>query len=324
MKKLTRREMLRHSGMAILAGGLMGITPSCSSKDRSGQSSLKTGPKKRPFRISLNSSTIRGFNLPVEEQIDLTVEAGFDGIELWVSDVENYIKQGGTPEALAERMRSAGLTLENMIAFSTWISDDPSRREEGKRRTRESMELTARLGGKYIAAPAQGIRVIEREKLPEYAERFRQILEIGDETGVMPILELWGGGALNQLSDTAAITIGTGHPKATMLLDFYHLYRGGNSFDSLRQLNAAMLPVFHINDYPAEPVRTELNDADRIFPGDGICPFTEVIPMLYQSGFRGGFSVELFNQNYWDTMDAKTVLRTSYEKTVQVIDQCRL
>lgn len=316
-KKISRREMLRNSGLALLGSGFLGLC-SCvpAATDKVKNASQK---KERPFRISLNTSTIQGYKLGVEEQIDRCIETGFDGIELWVRDVENYIRHGGSPETLAERMKKGNLLLENMIGFSNWISDDELLRVEALNVMRRDMELTARLGGKFIAAPVQGIHSIEKEKLPLYAERYRKILEIGDETGITPILELWGAGALNQLSDAVAITIGTAHPKASMLLDFYHLYRGGNSFESLRQVNGSILPVFHINDYPSQPPRNELKDSDRIFPGDGICPFREVLPILYESGFRGGLSVELFNRGYWETMDVKTVLRNSYDKTYNVI-----
>ena len=58
----------------------------------------------------------------------------------------------------------------------------------------------------------------------------------------------------------------------------------------------------------------------KMFPGDGICPFNKVLPLLYDSGFRGGLSVELFNKGYWETMDVKEVLRKSFEKTTQVIN----
>ena len=93
-----------------------------------------------------------------------------------------------------------------------------------------------------------------------------------------------------------------------------------NSFDSLRLINGKILPVFHINDYPELPPRSELRDSDRVFPGDGICPFNKVLPLLYDSGFRGGLSVELFNKGYWETMDVKEVLKKSFEKTTQVIN----
>ena len=36
--------------------------------------------------------------------------------------------------------------------------------------------------------------------------------------GVTPILELWGAGVLNQLSDTMAIAIASGHSRASVLL----------------------------------------------------------------------------------------------------------
>src|SRR5690606_12861783 len=173
-----------------------------------------------------------------------------------------------------------------MISFSTWMADGPTQRKEGVQKMRQDMELTARLGGAYIAAPVLGVSVIEKNKLPAYSERYRTILDEGERTGVIPILELWGAGALNQLSDTIAITTGAAHPQASMLLDFYHLYRGGNSFDSLWQINGGILPVFHINDYPASIPRQDLKDADRVFPGDGACPFETILPILDQTGFR--------------------------------------
>lgn len=313
---MTRREMLRNSGITLAAGGLTGMMPFSSIGK---QTAHALDPNTSPCRVSLNTSTIRGYQLPVEKQIDLCAEAGFDGIELWVSDVEAYIKQGGTAEALGRQINQHGLVLENMISFSTWIADDPVQRAAGVRKMHQDMELTARLGGLYIAAPVQGVSAIVKQKLPEYSDRYRAILEEGVQTGVTPILELWGSGALNQLSDTASITIGAAHPSASMLLDFYHLYRGGNSFDSLRLINGSVLPVFHINDYPESIPREALEDADRVFPGDGFCPFDEILPILYETGFRGAFSIELFNQSYWESMDVVTLLKKSYEKTAATL-----
>lgn len=319
-EKISRRDMLRNSGMALLGGAMSGLA-SCVPGKEEKKGRVDVPLKKRPFRISLNVSTISGYKLPVDRQIELCREVGFEGIELWTRDVEAWVAQGGTYSDVGRRLRDSGLLLENMIGFAPWFADDPRQREDGLIQMRHDMEMTAVLGGKYIAAPAQGVTTFDRGKLPEYADRYRAILEIGDEVGVTPILELWGAGVLSQLSDTMAIAMATGHPKASLLLDFYHLYRGGNRFDSLRLLNGRALPVFHINDYPELPPRTELRDSDRIFPGDGICPFDSVLPLLSDIGFQGGLSVELFNKRYWETMDVKEVLRASYEKTAQVIDR---
>ncbi len=316
---ISRRQMLRALGFPFVGGSLAGIS-SCNSKKTAPVDVISPGAGMRPFRISLNTSTISGYKLPVPEQIALCGEAGFDGIELWIRDIVAYLDQGGDYETLSRLLKDNELILENMISFSTWIADNKDKREEGIEGMRKDMETTARLGGRFIAATVQGLSSIDRDKLPDYAERYRTILEMGDEMGVTPLLELWGAGVLNSLPETVYITLATGHSKAVPLLDFYHLYRGGNPFESLSLINGSRLPVFHINDYPAQPPRKELKDSDRVFPGDGICPFANVLPSLYQSGFRGALSVELFNKGYWETMSAREVLKTSYDKTATIID----
>ncbi len=274
-----------------------------------------------PMRISLNTSTLLHYKIPVDEQIAMVAEAGFTGIELWMSDIKTYLENGGKAEDLKDKLQSHQLTLENIIGFSKWCSDDEEERKKAVDHLREEMLITAALGGEFIAAPVQGISVLDRTKYDAYADRYNAILKLGDETGVTPLIELWGMGALHKVADCAQIVIATGHPKAAMLLDFYHVHRGGNDWDTINILNGKRLPVIHMNDYPAVPSYDKLKDSDRVLPGEGVCPFNEIIPRLYDAGFRGGFSVELFNKGYWETMDAKTLLKHSYQKTFAVVEK---
>ena len=78
--------------------------------------------------------------------------------------------------------------------------------------------------------------------------------------------------------------------------------------------------VFHINDYPATPNREKISDGDRVYPGDGVAPLDEIIGTLYRNGFRGAFSLELFNREYWK-QDARKVASTGLEKMKQSIKQ---
>jgi len=274
-----------------------------------------------PFRISLNTSTLMHYKLAADVQIEMVADAGFDGIELWMRDIKTYLENGGNAADLKEKLQARNLVLENIIGFSKWCSDDSEERKQALDLLREEMLITAACGGTFIAAPVQGLSALDPTKFDSYAERYKAILELGDETGVTPIIELWGMGALHKIADCAQIAIATGHPKATILLDFYHVYRGGNDWDTIDILNGKRLPVMHMNDYPATPSYEKLKDSDRVLPGEGVCPFDEVIPKLYDAGFRGGFSVELFNQGYWDSMDAETLLKNSYEKTVAVVQK---
>jgi sugar phosphate isomerase/epimerase len=305
-KEISRRKMLLSSGTLLLGAGLLSGNKAFAAPDKK---------ERKPFRISLNTATISGYRLPVEQQIDFCAEAGFDGIELWFSDVEAYVQKGGTHARLAAQLKSAHLILENMIGFAPWLDG-----RDGMDKMKREMDIAAALGSRCIAATASGVDKIDRDKFEIYSTLYAQTLEYGDNVGVRPLLEIWGSGALNKLSDAVHIALGAGHPNASLLLDFYHLYRGNNSFDSLRLINGATLPIFHINDYPKEPSRNQLNDADRVYPGDGICPFDKLLPLLYETGFRGALSLELFNPAYWTKTDAKEALKIGYEKVYKVIN----
>jgi len=298
---LTRRGFLGTTAFALGGLALTGY----------GQGEVK---KPAPFRISLNVSTIRTYKLPVEQQIEVCSKAGFDGIELWMSDIQAYQEKGGSLTDLAVKLKENRLVLDNIIGFAPWAVDDRDRRDAGLQQMQREMEITAALGGKYIAAPLQGVNRLD-SSLDDYAQRFLRVIEAGKAIGVIPLLELWGSGALSKLADAVHIVIATGHPDANLLLDFYHLYRGGNSFDSLNLINVAQLPVFHINDYPADPPREQLRDSHRVYPGDGICPFDRVIPLFKKGGFHGAFSVELFNEAYCRNNTVEQVLATTLEKT---------
>jgi sugar phosphate isomerase/epimerase len=105
----------------------------------------------------------------------------------------------------------------------------------------------------------------------------------------------------------------SGHPRAGLLLDVYHVYKGGSSFESLRFLNGAMMHVLHINDYPAAPPREQITDAARVFPGDGVAPLPDVLRTLRDIGYRGYLSLEVFNRDYWK-QDPHLVARTGLRK----------
>ncbi|WP_088340757.1 sugar phosphate isomerase/epimerase family protein [Robiginitalea sediminis] len=312
----SRRNALK-TGLAASLGLSSGLAFSMDTKVSRKESDTKG--HNLPFRVSLNTSTLMAYELPVDQQIDLIAGAGFDGTELWMRDIQAYLEKGGSRAGLREKLEAGNLVLENIIGFSNWCHDDPEERKKALEVLRQEMEIIADLGGGYIATPVMGMTQLDPANFDAYAERYRAILELGDQTGVYPLLELWGMGALHKVSDCAQITIASGHPKAAMLLDIYHVHRGGNTWDTVDVLNGGRMPVIHMNDYPATPAWNELTDGDRVLPGEGSCPFGTVIPKLYHAGFRGGFSVELFNQGYWAKWDAAEMLAQSYACTVEVL-----
>ena len=266
------------------------------------------------FLLGLNTSTIRGQKLSIVDEVAIAAKAGYQAMEPWIDELERYASSGGSLEDLGKRFRDAGISVESAIGFFDWIVDDPDRRRKGLEAARRSMDLVRRIGGKRLAAPPAGATDRPLTDLSRIADRYRALLELGDQMGVVPQVEVWGfSRTLGRLGEAACVAIEAGHPKACILPDVYHLYRGGSDFGGIKLLGPAAIHVFHFNDYPADPPRTRLTDADRVYPGDGVAPLRSLLHDLSTGGFRVTLSLELFNRKLW-TQDPLTVAKTGLEK----------
>lgn len=273
------------------------------------------------FKYCLNTSTISGQNLGIVAEIDLAAKVGFQAIEPWVRELEAYHKSGGSMPELRKRVEDSGLKVPDVIGFAHWIVDDERERAAGMEQAKRDMDLAVQIGATHIAAPPIGANDKPGPALPVIAERYRALLELGDRMGITPMLELWGASkTLSQLGEVAYVAIQAKHPKACILLDIYHVYRGGSDFDSLNLLSGHRLPVLHTNDYPANPPREKITDAFRVYPGDGVAPLDQIFRTLRAIDFRGYLSVELFNRGYWKESPLK-VAKASLEKTKAAVER---
>ncbi len=317
-KQLSRREMLRGTGAAAAAGW---VSSSFTESTAKAAGTRQQPAQDRPFRYCLNTSTIRGQGLSLVEEIRVAARAGYDGIEPWIREIDKHVEDGGSLDDLRKRIADAGLAVESAIGFSAWIVDDENRRREGLEEAKRSMDLVRQIGGARLAAPPVGATDISGFDLFNAAQRYRALLELGDRMEVVPQVEVWGfSKTLSRLGEAVFVAVESGHPKACLLPDVYHIYKGGSDFTGLRLLSGAAIHVFHVNDYPSDPPRATINDAARVYPGDGVAPLGDILAGLRASGFRGALSLELFNRDYWK-QDALTVARTGLEKMKEAVEK---
>src|SRR6185503_5648314 len=143
------------------------------------------------------------------------------------------------------------------------------------------------------------------------------LLDAGEKLGITPIVEVWGfSKTLRRLGEALLVAVESGSAKGCVLPDVYHLYKGGSDFAGLPLLSASAIGIFHVNDYP-KVERDKINDADRVYPGDGIAPLKEVFAALRAMSYSGYVSLELFNREYWK-QDPNEVAKTGLAKTKAV------
>lgn len=275
---------------------------------------------KPPFRYMLNTSTIRERAKTLLEQIDVASKAGYDAFEAWIHNLADHVKAGKSLKDAGKLIRDNGMTVESAIGFAPWLVEDEQARKKGLEQAKRDMDLVAQLGGKRIAAPPANM-IKETVDLLKAAERYAALCKVGEDIGVVPQVEVWGfSKCLSRLGETAMVAIESGHKNACILADVYHLHKGGSGFTNLKLLGAAGMQIFHMNDYPADPPREKIQDRDRIYPGDGVAPLTQMLRDLYGLGFRGVLSLELFNPTYWQ-QDPHEVAKTGLAKMKAVVEK---
>ena len=315
----TRREVL---GSVVGSVGVAAATALQASAPVNQQPKGRQRPANEPFGYCLNTSTIRGNQLGIVQVVEAAARAGFHGIEPWITELDTYTKAGGSLKDLGKRIADAGLTVENAIAFNSFLNDDATARAAGMEALKVDMDKVAQIGGTRIAAPpGRSAPNAAPVTLDNAAKYYREALEMGEKMGVRPLLELWGTHpVLGPLRNGIYVPVACGRPDASLLLDVFHLYKSGTPFTSLTQINGAALHVMHINDYPQAADSSTLNDGNRIYPGDGVAPFTQILRVMRDNGFRGCFSLELFNRDYW-AKSADENLKMGLEKIRGVVRQ---
>ncbi len=273
--------------------------------------------KKSPWPVVLNASTIRNApgvdHTPAIDKIRVAAEAGYDGIELWMNDLEELEKGGHKLTDVAKEIKDRGLFVPNVIGLWDGMPATQEEWEKALPVSRDRMRMVSEVGSLHVAALPFPDR--ENFDLRWATDRYRDLLHIGrDDYNIAVTMEFIGFlKGLNRLGQACCIAIDSDEPTATVLPDTFHLYRGGSGFAGIKHLQPELIADFHWNDVPAAPSQYELRDKDRVMPGDGILPLTQCLKDLLEIGYTGPLSLEIFNEDYWK-LDPKETARIGLEK----------
>ncbi len=308
--------MERRHFLAATAGVLAGVTATASS----GQTSA--APKRyqkgaSPWPVCLDTATIRPASL--EDKIKFAAEAGYDAIEPWDRELETYEKEGGNLKDLGKKIRDRGLFVPSMIGLWNALPPTPETFEESLKDTRRRMRMAADVGCQHVQVI--GNTAGDNWDQKWVAARYRDIVEIGiNEFDLRPALVFVKFQPIKTFGQALGVALDANHPQAMVIPDTFHMYISGGGFEALKQVKGDSIAIFQFADAPANPGPDELKDADRVYPGDGILPLSEVLRDLKATGFQGCISLELYNPNYWQ-QDLSKVARTGLEKTLAVIEK---
>ena len=268
-----------------------------------------------PWPICLDTATIRPASL--KEKVSIAAEAGYDGIEPWDSELEEFEKNGGNLKALGAEIKKLGLKVPSVIGLWNAIPGTMPEFELSLKETRRRMRMAHDIGAEHIQTIPNTLPENYNQKW--VADRYRDIIEIGmKEFNIKPALVFVKYFTIKTLGQAFGIAMDANHPNALVIPDVYHMYISGGGFEGLKMLKGDAIAIFQFNDAPNTPAFKDLKDEHRVYPGDGILPLTSIFKDLKATGYKGFISLEMYNPNYYKE-DLLQVAKTGLRKTLEVL-----
>jgi len=311
---MKRRSFFSTVSASVALASLPLLHASAQYKNTDKQKRYQNG--KSPWPICLDTATIRPVQ-GLDKKVEIAAAAGYDAIEPWDWELDEYEKKGGDLKALGKKIKDLGLFVPSMIGLWGCLQGTREKFEASLAATRNRMRMASAIGCRYVQA-------IPNE-LPEdfdyqfVSASFCELIDIGTkEYNVIPALVFVKMFHLKRMGQAVGIALDTNHPQAKVIPDVYHMYISEGGFEGMKLLNGNIFAIFQFNDAPGGMPLNEMEDKHRVYPGDGILPLPQILKDLKAIGFEGCVSLELYNPEYWK-QDPLLVAKTGLQKTLNII-----
>ncbi|MGH9948279.1 MAG: sugar phosphate isomerase/epimerase family protein [Pyrinomonadaceae bacterium] len=271
------------------------------------------------MQIALNGATTMSADL--ETDILAAAAAGYDLVELRSNKLYDYLETHPVDNLnalLAET--GVGVLSINTLEHITWRSDEDY--AAIKDECEKLSAISAAIGCPYVLSVPGALRQgpkTEKETIDESVRVLNELAEIAEPHGVKIGFEFLGeaGNSVQTLDLGSRIVNAVDRESVGNVIDTYHFYAGGSTYEAIDKLDPKKLFIFHINDAEDLP-KSELNDSKRLYPGLGILPIKKIKEHLDNIGYDGPVSVEIFRPEYWeqDPFEVARIAKTATEEVL--------
>ncbi len=248
--------------------------------------------------ICLNRGTA-GRDLPFDEFVKLSADAGFPGV-----DVDMGWAQAHGAAAMSDLLQSHNQKPGGWGPGIDWRGDI-NKLNDGL----PGLQVQAAIA-QSLSIDACATYILPSSDLPLtenwnfHVQRLRPIaaalaghgLRFGLEfVAPYPLRRKWKhefiftAGQMLELAAEVGENVG-------LLVDCFHVHAAGDTWNHLSEIPARKIVLAHLNDAPNVPL-TEIDDGQRLLPGDGVIDVPAFMAALKTSGYAGPVSLEVFNAN---------------------------
>lgn len=245
--------------------------------------------------------------------------AGYVGIGLETSDLRHCKERYGYA-GIRRILADAGLTYLEFEVLTDWFTTGERRAISDTQRA-FLLEAAGELGAhkiKTIGDAHGGMdNAIERNwPIDQLAEAYGQLAREAARVGALVTLELVPGTGVKDLATARAIAEGANEPNAGLLIDIWHLARGGIAYEDVLDLPPALINAVEIDDAMRAQEGTIFEDTirRRRLPGEGELDVPRFLQCLMDTGYAGVYGVEMVSDEH-RARSLEEAARRSFETT---------
>ena len=272
------------------------------------------------MKLALNGATTMRADLATDLQAARAAE--FDYLEIWAAKLRAFLKERSTAE-LKDLFAESGLLPLSINSIEHVTFRDAKAFESIKQECEELSSIAAAVGCPCIVVvpgrlPSGGAS--REDVIAESVRVLNELCDIAAKHNVTLAFEFLGQPdcSVQTLDLAAEIVREVGREYLGVVIDSFHFYAGGSTFDMIDALDPKLIQIFHINDAEDLP-RDQLEDRHRLLPGLGILPLREIVSAFRRIGYDKVASVEIFRPEYWGR-DPFELARDARVATQRVLD----
>ena len=248
--------------------------------------------------IALNGSLLAGGKVPWSDMVRLAARLGYPGVEV---SLNRAMAEGAdSVNALFEHLRLRPASLDLPLDYNK----DDAAFEASLGKFATACKFAA-----AIHCPRMCTYFMSSSNTPKaelrarYLERFRRAAEIAAPSGVRIGIEFLGPRHLRKMfphefiwrMDEMVQFAAECGPNVGLLLDSWHWHHAGATAADIVAAGRSRIVHVHVNDArKQEP--DQVNDGDRLMPGEGIIDLTGFFRALKQIGYPDAVSVEVLGR----------------------------
>jgi 4-hydroxyphenylpyruvate dioxygenase len=261
----------------------------------------------RVSQLAINSVTTRQARF--EEALAAFAAAGFRQVEFHLPLVREWLAEGHTVGDARSLLASHNLRSIGGFELGVECFTPPESRQANHGIHRANVELIHELGGGVLVVGTDGPEKPSLDGLDVVAATLRGLAEAIDGLDVTLALEFNWGPLVKSLQSAVRVCEKADHPRVGILFDPAHYHCTPSKLEHLTPDSVRWIKHVHLDDMADKPGELSDCNADRVLPGAGILDLLALIAALERHGYRGLYSIELFNADLWQLPAAEAARR---------------